>query len=568
MRRTRRVAGGAAPAPSSSRQEVTHRGADGHTKERHGRPSRSRLAPPRALASWEPTEKEEEEEEEKIEAAAVTPPPVVAPLTDEENEKMGWDVALSRITMLQLATCAATGIAEPLLGSIDTFWVATLGTTALAALGPNTCVFGSVIAVIAAQGFGTAATRAIAVKLEEDEVEARKKNDGDASTNPSVPAAPTLTKTGSTMVAVLVTTLGFGLTIMAGLLLAPKWVVTMCGSTATVVDPAAKYLAVRAVGVPAVMLIAVLGGAFQAARDAKTPFSAVVLAGLANLVLDPLCIFTFKMGLGGAAFATVFAQYASALLMAWFAFNGDKRSQFFGGERGRSYGFKPELAVDFVKDVVQQMGRVLNVVAVWGATAVCAARLGVIDGAAHVLLFQIISIVSITAGALTTVGNAICARLSASAGDAAAAGAGLAIAAVGGAVSAAIAVVTWFGRSQLLFLFTTNNDVVEAALIAMPVVVACLTSYYFKAFEGALIGRGDAKAVNAAFTGGGAICAVGLWHYSATGMTLSRVWNCCLAYYVVIAAGLTYRWFTLGKARRDQANVSMPPPPMGAAPAT
>jgi Na+-driven multidrug efflux pump len=82
-----------------------------------------------------------------------------------------------------------------------------------------------------------------------------------------------------------------------------------------------------------VCLIAVLGGAFQAARDAKTPLMAVMLAGSTNLVLDPSFIFLFNMGFQGAAYATVVAQYAEAALMWWFAFKGPRRVNFFGGER-------------------------------------------------------------------------------------------------------------------------------------------------------------------------------------------------------------------------------------------
>jgi len=61
------------------------------------------------------------------------------------------------------------------------------------------------------------------------------------------------------------------------------------------------------------------------------------------------------------------------------------------------YTFDPALAWEFTREVGSMMGRVLNVVAVWGATSVCASRLGVVEGAAHVLLFQIVSIASITA---------------------------------------------------------------------------------------------------------------------------------------------------------------------------
>ena len=71
-----------------------------------------------------------------------------AVLLEEEERaarRLGWDTAMSRVTVLQLATCAATGVAEPLLGTIDAYWVASLGTTALAALGPNTCIYLSLI---------------------------------------------------------------------------------------------------------------------------------------------------------------------------------------------------------------------------------------------------------------------------------------------------------------------------------------------------------------------------------------------------------------------------------------
>jgi hypothetical protein len=97
---------------------------------------------------------------------------VPGPTTPEvamSPSKLGWDTAMSASTLVQLGVCAATMVAEPVLGSIDTFWVAALGTTELSALGPNTTLYGCVIAVIVAYGFGTAATRKIAVALELDE---------------------------------------------------------------------------------------------------------------------------------------------------------------------------------------------------------------------------------------------------------------------------------------------------------------------------------------------------------------------------------------------------------------
>ena len=101
-------------------------------------------------------------------ADAAVPGPTAPEITVSPSQ-LGWNTAMSASTLIQLGVCAATMVAEPVLGSIDTFWVAALGTTELSALGPNTTLYGCVIAVIVAYGFGTAATRKIAVALELDE---------------------------------------------------------------------------------------------------------------------------------------------------------------------------------------------------------------------------------------------------------------------------------------------------------------------------------------------------------------------------------------------------------------
>lgn len=484
-------------------------------------------------------------------------------LEDEEakSRKLGWDFALSRVTLLQLATCAATGVAEPLLGTIDAYWVATLGTTALASLGPNTAVYSSVIAVVAAHGFGTAATRVMAVALEKDD-RARK----DGSLRPG-----DKTGAGANIIAVTRTAVAFG--VMCSLCIAafPTFVVNCVGVAPEVVAPASGYMRARALGVPAVCLIAVLGGAFQAARDARTPLMAVIVAGCTNLVLDPSFIFLFKMGFQGAAYATVVAQYAEAGLMWWFAFRGPRRVNFFGAaadsERAEarasaadsessiasaceptSYAFDGTLAWKFFREATSMLGRVANVVAVWAGTSALAARIGVYSGAAHVLLFQIVCIISIAAGALTTVSNAVASRLQVSEGDSAASAAGAALSLLGVAIFLVIAYVFWAIRVPLLTNFTPDTRVVEAALRSYPVVMMCVLTYFYKALEGALIGRGDAKSVNAVFAAGGSVCAASLaWTCSRGSLTLQGVWHSLLLYYVALAGGMLTRWVQLDR---------------------
>ena len=483
-------------------------------------------------------------------------------LADEEakSRKLGWDFALSRVTLLQLATCAATGVAEPLLGTIDAYWVATLGTTALASLGPNTAVYSSVIAVVAAHGFGTAATRVMAVALEKDE---RARRDGSLAHGEKTGA-------GANIVAVTRTAVAFGVACALFIIAFPTFVVNCVGVAPEVVAPASGYMRARAFGVPAVCLIATLGGAFQAARDARTPLMAVMLAGSTNLILDPSFIFLFKMGFQGAAYATVVAQYAEAGLMWWFAFRGPRRVNFFGGadagatetrasEPGQnsvasgtpepsSYAYDRKLAWTFFREATSMLGRVANVVAVWAGTSALAARIGVYSGAAHVLLFQIICIISIAAGALTTVSNAVASRLQVAEGDSAASGAGAALSLLGVAIFIVIGAVFWGIRVPLLTNFTPDTRVVEAALNSYPVVIMCVLTYFYKALEGALIGRGDAKSVNGVFALGGLVCAGSLaWFSSKSALTLQGVWFSLFFYYVALSGGMLIRWVQLDR---------------------
>jgi len=525
----------------------------GLTQRRSTFKNASRLPPPRAYVGDGSPEKE---------IIVLGDSAVILEDEEAKSRKLGWDTALSRVTLLQLATCAATGVAEPLLGTIDAYWVATLGTTALASLGPNTAVYSSVIAVVAAHGFGTAATRVMAVSIEKDY---RARRDGLLNNGER-------TLAGMNIIAVTTTAVTFGA--MCGLFIAlfPEFVVKLVGVDPTVVGPASGYMRARALGVPAVCMIAVLGGAFQAARDAKTPLLAVALAGFTNLILDPSFIFLFKMGFQGAAYATVVAQYAEATLMWWFAFRGPRRVNFFGDESlstesselssqetsvtsadseeqlPATYPFDKDLAWKFFREATSMLGRVANVVAVWAGTSALAARTGVYSGAAHVLLFQILCIISIAAGAMTTVSNAVASRLQVSEGDSAASGAGAALSLLAAGVFAVIGAAFYAIRVPLLTNFTPDTTVVAHALGAYPIVMICVVTYWYKSLEGALIGRGDAKSVNTVFSIGGAVCALSLWWFSKQGpLTINSIWWSLFAYYIALSLGCLIRWVQLDK---------------------
>jgi putative MATE family efflux protein len=76
-----------------------------------------------------------------------------------------------------------------------------------------------------------------------------------------------------------------------------------------------RYIFITGMGVPASFIAAVLSGTFTASGNSKAPF---VINGIglgANMLLDPLFIFGFGMGLRGAAIATIIAQWIVALVL-------------------------------------------------------------------------------------------------------------------------------------------------------------------------------------------------------------------------------------------------------------
>uniref|UniRef100_A0A0D9V9K2 Protein DETOXIFICATION n=1 Tax=Leersia perrieri TaxID=77586 RepID=A0A0D9V9K2_9ORYZ len=79
--------------------------------------------------------------------------------------------------------------------------------------------------------------------------------------------------------------------------------------------PALRYLVVRSLGAPAVLLSLAMQGVFRGFKDTKTPLYATLAGDLANIALDPILIFACRLGIVGAAIAHVISQYLITLIM-------------------------------------------------------------------------------------------------------------------------------------------------------------------------------------------------------------------------------------------------------------
>ncbi|KAK7343174.1 hypothetical protein VNO80_26137 [Phaseolus coccineus] len=80
-------------------------------------------------------------------------------------------------------------------------------------------------------------------------------------------------------------------------------------------NPAEKYLKLRSVGAPAVLLSLAMQGIFRGFKDTKTPLYVIVSGYTFNVILDPILIFTLKLGLKGAAISHVLSQYMMAITL-------------------------------------------------------------------------------------------------------------------------------------------------------------------------------------------------------------------------------------------------------------
>ncbi|KAI7747951.1 hypothetical protein M8C21_028496, partial [Ambrosia artemisiifolia] len=79
--------------------------------------------------------------------------------------------------------------------------------------------------------------------------------------------------------------------------------------------PAHRYLTLRALGAPAVLLSLSMQGVFRGLKDTKTPLYATLIGDVANIILDPILIFACKLGVSDAAIAHVLSQYLISIIL-------------------------------------------------------------------------------------------------------------------------------------------------------------------------------------------------------------------------------------------------------------
>lgn len=103
------------------------------------------------------------------------------------------------------------------------------------------------------------------------------------------------------------------------------------GATDNVLPLAVEYVSITAVGIPFLLLTNILSNLIRADGSPRYSMVCMIIGAVINTILDPVFIFAFEMGVGGAALATVISQIISfcAALAYLFRFRTVKLGKEF-----------------------------------------------------------------------------------------------------------------------------------------------------------------------------------------------------------------------------------------------
>lgn len=85
-----------------------------------------------------------------------------------------------------------------------------------------------------------------------------------------------------------------------------------------IIDDSYSFIFVMFLGIPVIYLYNLLAGILRALGDSKTPLYFLVISSVLNIILDLVALLILKMGVAGAAWATVISQAVSGILCLFY----------------------------------------------------------------------------------------------------------------------------------------------------------------------------------------------------------------------------------------------------------
>ena len=212
---------------------------------------------------------------------------------DKQFEKMTNTPIPKLVSSLAIPTIISMLITS-IYNMADTYFVSQLGTSASAATGIVFSLMAIIQAIAFAIGIGSGST--ISRRLGEQNKE----------------EADILGSSG------FVTSLVFGfiLLVFGNIFIEPLMIIL--GSTETILPYSISYAKYILFAAPFMATSFILNNILRAEGKANLAMVGIGIGGLINIILDPIFIFSFKLGISGAAIATATSQFISFIILLSF----------------------------------------------------------------------------------------------------------------------------------------------------------------------------------------------------------------------------------------------------------
>ncbi|MFD3550837.1 MATE family efflux transporter [Streptomyces goshikiensis] len=354
-------------------------------------------------------------------------------------------------------------VAEPLFVMADSAIVGHLGTPQLAGLGIAAALLTTAVSVFVFLAYATTAAVARRVGAGDLQAAIRQGMDG------------------------IWLALLLGAAVIAVVMPAAPWLISLFGASDTVAPYAITYLRISALGIPAMLMVLAATGVIRGLQDTRTPLYVAIGGFALNGVLNVALVYGVGLGIAGSAWGTVIAQCAMAAAYLFVVIRGAR-------EHHASLRPDPAGIRACAQAGAPLLVRTLSLRAVLMIATAVAARLGDADIAAHQILLALWSLLAFALDAIAIAGQAIIGRYL-GAGDTQGAKAVCRRMVQWGIASGiALGLLVVLARPVFIPLFTSDPAVEKALLPALLVVaVSQPVSGIVFVLDGVLMGAGDGR---------------------------------------------------------------------------
>ncbi|MBT4120504.1 MAG: MATE family efflux transporter [Candidatus Magasanikbacteria bacterium] len=255
------------------------------------------------------------------------------------------------------------------------------------------------------------------------------------------------------------------------------------GATDTILPLAIEYARIIMLGIVFFSFGMVGNNLVRAEGNAKVAMITMLIGALLNIILDPIFIFGFGMGMAGAAWATVLSQIATFLYILYYFATGKSLLKFYFKNLRLKFYIVKEITVIGISSFVRMgsssiMAMVLNnSLAVYGGDI----AIGVFGIINRLLAFVFLPLIGIVQGMQPIVGY----NFGSGAMDRVKEAIKLSIKLTTYSAIGAFLVLEIFPKS-LLQIFTSDPDAIEMGVLAMRVVALAFATIGFQVVSGGL----------------------------------------------------------------------------------